>query len=444
MTALGVIGLLLGIVILIVVSYKGFSAVPTTMFAGAVVMILNGVNLWTGFSSYWIGGLAGVFTSYYLLFLVSTFFANVMQATGACTTVAYKFLDWFGKKHILTVLTVFCFLLCYGGVSFFVIMFAVAPIAFSLFAELNIPRKMIMLPVAAGAGAFVLAVPGSTQLSNVIPTALGTDLMAAPIMGYLMCIIGMAISIIYVESVYKKTMLAVESGALEGWIPNSDNVALRARDNVPATIGGFLPLVFVIAFIIVGSLTGFITNSTLLAVLAMLIGALLAIVLNYRFIEGSKAAVFKDMLTKSASGAAGSALTLGAIVGFGTIVSNTASFTSIVQWLMGLDMSPYWKGVISTGALAGVCGSASSGAKLTMEFLSEYFINSGCNLDVLHRLIANASITFDSLPHATGCFLMLSYFGLNHKQGYKYVFWLDTIIPLVLVIVFTAASTILY
>ena len=88
MTALGVIGLLLGIVILIVVSYKGFSAVPTTMFAGAVVMILNGVNLWTGFSSYWIGGLAGVFTSYYLLFQVSTFFANVMQATGACTTVA--------------------------------------------------------------------------------------------------------------------------------------------------------------------------------------------------------------------------------------------------------------------------------------------------------------------------------------------------------------------
>ena len=97
---------------------------------------------------------------------------------------------------------------------------------------------------------------------------------------------------------------------------------------------------------------------------------------------------------------------------------------------MNLNMSPYWKGVISTGALAGVCGSASSGAKLTMDYLGEYFINSGCNLEVLHRLIANASITFDSLPHATGCFLMLSYFGLNHKIGYKHVFWLDTVIPL--------------
>ncbi|WP_418710490.1 GntP family permease [Allofournierella sp.] len=444
MNALGIIGLLLGIVILIVVSYKGFSAVPTTMLAGAVVMILNGVNLWTGYSTMWIGGLAGVFTSYYLLFLVSTFFANVMQATGACTTVAYKFVDWFGKKHILTVLTVFCFLLCYGGVSFFVVMFAVSPIAFSLFAELNIPRKMIMLPVAAGAGAFVLAVPGSTQLSNVIPTALGTSLMAAPAMGFLICILGMAISFVYVEKVYKKTMLAVEAGTEPGWVPDSSNAALRARGDVPGITGGFLPLLFVIAFIVAGSFIKFIENATLLAVLAMLIGSVLAIALNLKFIEGSKMAAFKEMLTKSATGAAGSALTLGAIVGFGTIVSNTASFTSIVEWLMNLNMSPYWKGVISTGALAGVCGSASSGAKLTMDYLGEYFINSGCNLEVLHRLIANASITFDSLPHATGCFLMLSYFGLNHKIGYKHVFWLDTVIPLALVIVFTFACTLLF
>lgn len=166
---LGITGLFLGIAVLIIVSYRGYHAVPTSLLAGAVILILNGINVWTGFSKSWIGGMAVVFTNYYLLFLASSMFANMMQITGACETIAYKFVDWFGKKHILTVLTVFCFLLCYGGVSFFVIMFAIAPIAWSLFEELNIPRKMIIVATAAGAGAFVLAAPGSSQIQNVIP-----------------------------------------------------------------------------------------------------------------------------------------------------------------------------------------------------------------------------------------------------------------------------------
>jgi hypothetical protein len=54
MGALGIIGLLLGIAVLIFVSYKGIHAVPTTLLAGAVVLILNGVNVWSGFSESWI------------------------------------------------------------------------------------------------------------------------------------------------------------------------------------------------------------------------------------------------------------------------------------------------------------------------------------------------------------------------------------------------------
>lgn len=125
MTALGIIGLILGIIVMIVFAYWGLNAVPLSLLAGAVICIFNGINLWTGFATSWAGGLATVFSAYYILFFVSTCFANIMGETGACTAIAYKFLDWFGKKHIITVLSLFCFLLCYGGVSFFVCMFAV-------------------------------------------------------------------------------------------------------------------------------------------------------------------------------------------------------------------------------------------------------------------------------------------------------------------------------
>ena len=45
----------------------------------------------------------------------------------------------------------------------------------------------------------------------------------------------------------------------------------------------------------------------------------------------------------------------------------TLAFGEIIKWLMGLDMSTYWKGVISTGTIAGICGSASSGEQLTIR-----------------------------------------------------------------------------
>ena len=445
MDALGIIGLLAGIVILIVVSYKGFHAVPTTILAAAVVLLLNGINLWTGFSTAWIGGLAGVFTAYYLLFLFSTIFANFMQETGACTTVAYKLIDWFGKKHIMTVLTILCFVLCFGGVSFFVIMFAIGPIAFSMFAELNVPRKAIILPVAAGAGAFVLACPASTQLSNVIPTALGTSLTAAPILGIIMLVVGMAVSIIYCEKAYAKMMKEVAEGKDPGWVPDANIPALRGREEVPGALGGFLPLFVVVALIIVGSiLKWFGGNATELAVIAMIAGTLVCMLLNFKFFQGKLGELFKGLLAKSAVGAAGSALVLGAVVGFGTVVSNTPAFTKVVAWVMGIQIPVYWKAVIATAVLAGVCGSASSGAKLVMQYLGEYFVGSGANLAILHRLIANASVTFDSLPHATGCFLMLSYFGLNHKIAYKHIFWLDTIIPLAITLIATLICSIAF
>lgn len=441
--ALGIIGLFLGIAVLVIVSYKGFHAVPGSLIAGAVILLLNGINVWTGFSESWIGGMATVFTSYYLLFMASTMFANMMQITGACETIANKFVDWFGKKHILTVLALFCFILCYGGVSFFVIMFAIAPIAWSLFEELNIPRKMIAVATSAGAGAFVLAAPGSPQIQNVIPTALGTSLTAAPVMGALMTIIGMIMSIIVVEWWYKRTMKQVELGEIEGWVPNGTEITHK-RENTPGIVGGFAPLVVVIGIIIVCSIVAKGMDATFLAVIAMCFGIITAIVFNYKCIEGEKAALFKGWLKDSAVGASGSALTLGAVVGFGMIVSSTDAFANIVQALMGMDMSVYWKGVLSTSVIAGICGSASSGSQLTMQYLGDYFINSGANLDVLHRLIANASVTFDALPHATGCFLMFSYFGLNHKIAYKYGFVLNVVLPVIVVAIFTVIATILY
>lgn len=442
MEALGIFGLLAGIALMIILAYRGWNAIPLTLIAGIVICVFNGIGVWDGITA-WATGLGGTFTSYFMLFFLSTCFANMMEATGACTSIANKFIAWFGKKHILTVLSLFVFILCYGGVSFFVCMFAVGPIMMKLFKELNVPRPLSIIPLAIGGGAWVYAIPGSTQLSNVIPTSLGTSLMAAPVMGFLAVGVGMVVSLVIAEFIYKKQMTLVAEGKLAGFT-GDDAMIADDRTDLPSALCAFLPMVVLIVFIVVCSFAKFITNGTLLACLAMFIALVVCFLLNMKYISGGKIDALKQILAKGATGAAGSALTLGAVVGFGTLVSSTAAFQNIVDWLMTLNISIYWKSVISTGVISGVAGSASSGTRLTVQYLGDYFVNSGCNLDVLHRLISLSSITFDSLPHCTGCFLMFSYLGLNHKNAYKYTFLFDTVITLAMVLICTLIASILF
>ena len=74
-----------------------------------------------------------------------------------------------------------CALLTYGGVSLFVVAFAVYPFAAELFRQSGIPKRLIPATVALGAFSFTMdALPGTPQIQNIIPTSFfGTNAWAA-------------------------------------------------------------------------------------------------------------------------------------------------------------------------------------------------------------------------------------------------------------------------
>jgi H+/gluconate symporter-like permease len=77
-----------------------------------------------------------------------------------------------------------CAALTYGGVSLFVVAFAVFPVADALFRQAEVPHRLIPAAIALGAFTFTMtALPGTPAIQNAIPMAyFGTTLFAAPVL----------------------------------------------------------------------------------------------------------------------------------------------------------------------------------------------------------------------------------------------------------------------
>lgn len=159
---LGIIGLILAIACMIFFAYKGLGALPLTLMCALIVALFNGMNVWEAFSKFYMGGYTGVYMSYFLIFVFSAFYAKLMDESGSATAIGYKLIDWFGKKNVMLVSILMVSALTYGGISLFVVIFAVAPILFMLFKEAHLPRHLTITPVAIGAATYTMtSLPGT-------------------------------------------------------------------------------------------------------------------------------------------------------------------------------------------------------------------------------------------------------------------------------------------
>lgn len=430
---IGILGLILAIVILVVGAYKGLGALPLTLIASLVAIVTNGVNLWTGFATQYMAGYTSAYTSYFLMFAVSCLYAKLMDESGSASSIGYKFIDWFGKKNVMLVSILIISVLTYGGVSLFVVVYAVAPIMFLLFKEANLPRHLTMAAIGVGATTYTMAsLPGTPQLTNVVPTEyLGTTLMAAPVLSIVTSAVMFVLCLLYCNWEVKKARVKGE-----GWTfpDNVDPVLYEVKDRsqLPPAWKAFLPIIVLLLIIILGS--KFAKSSTMLATLAMLVGAVLTYVLNIPKFKGKD---WKALLTDGLEGGVEGIGGLAAVLAFGNVVNNSEAFRQIVEWVLSVDMHPYIRGLFATSVFAGITGSSSGGLRLVFEALGDTFISSGVNLETLHRLTAIAAGGLDTLPHSPGLFLMFAVLGVDHKSAYRHIFQTSVTIPVAIVVVAT-------
>ena len=137
------------------------------------------------FSGIFMHKMVGFIELYFPVFLLGAVFGKVIELSGFSKSIVSAVIKVVGRERATLAIVLVCALLTYGGVSLFVVVFAVYPFAAEMFRQSDIPKRLIPGTIALGAFTFTMdALPGTPQIQNIIPsTFFKTNGWAAPWLG---------------------------------------------------------------------------------------------------------------------------------------------------------------------------------------------------------------------------------------------------------------------
>jgi H+/gluconate symporter-like permease len=431
------------LVFLMVAAYRGFSVILFAPVAALLaVLFTDPFAVAPIFTGVFMEKMAGFAKLYLPVFVLGAIFGKLIEISGFSRSIVASVIRIVGPQRAIVSIVLVCALLTYGGVSLFVVVFAVYPFAAEMFRQGDIPKRLIPGTIALGAFSFTMdALPGSPQIQNIIPTTFfHTTTWAAPWLGVAGSVFILALGLSYLEWRRRKAAVAGETYGVGH--SNEPQTSLAASP-ISAWVA-ILPLVVVGA---ANSLFTFLipriygaTNETLLPGMtapiatqiknvtaiwavegALLLGILTVAAFGFAAIAGK----FAEASKQAVAGALLASMNTAAEYGFGAVIATLPGFIVIRDGLK-LIPNPLVNEAVTVTTLAGITGSASGGLSIALASMAEPFISSahavGIPLDVLHRVASMASGGMDTLPHNGAVITLLAVTGLTHRQSYGDVF----------------------
>lgn len=428
---ISLLGIVIAIVIFVIGIFKGYHIAAVSLACVALVAIFSGVGIMDSLANVWAAKFAGVYKSYFLLFFFSALFAKSLGDTGAASAIAFKLVKlarlWPKHEKLMAVLSIGMMyaIFTYGGISVFVVVFTVLYIAKDLFTELNIPWKLYTCG-AIGSSTFTVAMlPGSPQLTNLIPMEyFGTDAKAAPVLGIVCAIITIILSVIWINYQVRKC-----EKAGEGFEP-SGTALLRSWDSSKDVVRVDMPL----WKCLLPSAVLFIVLNVFDAspVVALLSGTVASYILFNPVKQWEK---IKPSLHTAVSNANQAIIALAAASGFGGMVASVTGFQLILGALDKIPGTPAFQIAVSVNVAAAFSASSSTGLRMTLDMLADKFIATGIAPAALHRLSAISSIGLDTLPHSPALANSFYMSKLSYKDAYINNFMLSVVITLIVAVI---------
>ncbi|HDS7113908.1 TPA: GntP family permease [Klebsiella aerogenes] len=431
---------LLALGLLMLAAYRGYSVILfAPLVALGAVLLTQPAAVAPVFSDIFMDKLVGFVKLYFPVFLLGAVFGKLIEFSGFSRSIVSAVTRLMGQNKAMPVIILVCALLTYGGVSLFVVVFAVYPFAAEMFRQSQIPKRLMPATIALGAFTFTMdALPGSPQIQNIIPTTFyGTTSWAAPWLGVLGSAFVAIGGWLYLEAMRRK---AQRRG--EGYGSELINEPETPADlNLPHPVIALLPLIIVgVANLLFTWLipqaygSHFLIDlpglkapmesdvKKMVAIWAVMAALLCGIITIFLFAGRSLKGKLADGSKVAVGGAMLAALNTASEYGFGGVIAALPGFVQVADALKAIP-NPLLNQAITINILSGITGSSSGGMSIALAAMADRFVESahaaGIPLEVMHRVASMAAGGMDTLPHNGAIITLLAVTGLTHRQAYK-------------------------
>ncbi|MDF2500079.1 MAG: Citrate transporter [Anaerosporomusa subterranea] len=443
-------GIILSLFLLMFFAYKGFSVILFAPVFALLAASLAGLPLMPAYTELFMAKGVTYIKSYFPVFLLGAVFGKVMEDTGLAKGISQWIINSLGKERAILSVVLAGAVLTYGGVSLFVVVFAVYPFASALFKQADIPKRLVPGAIALGAFTFTMdSFPGTPQIQNIIPTNyFGTTIYAAPISGLLGGLIILFLGVAWMEH-RRRSALAAGEGYGNHTLNEPEGTVTV---DLPSWYIGVIPLLTVLAInfflnniytwnpdllqpfqamklpLLVASVKNVTSNWSL--IIALVCGILVAVALSLGRIS------MENLAKTLNAGAVGSLLAImntASEVGYGNVISSLPGFKAISNALINIKIggTPLVSEAVTVNILAGITGSASGGMSIALDLFAKDWLawanSTGISPEMLHRVASMASGGMDTLPQNGAVITLLAVCGLTHRDSYMDIFIMTVI-----------------
>ncbi|MDT2659260.1 GntP family permease [Enterococcus hulanensis] len=415
-------GILFGVLAIVYLSIREVNIVVAAPLATIIIVVSNHMDIVTAMlgveKNNYMGALGSYIMNYFAVFLLGSILAKLMETSGATVSIADYIMSKVGVGNpfrVLVAIFVVSFVLTYGGISLFVVMFAVLPLAKTLFQKMNLSWNLIQVPLWLGIGTVTMTMlPGTPAIQNVIPIQyLDTSLTAAflpSILGSIGCIV---FGLIYMNYVLKRSLKKGEDfGTYTASIDSK-----QIYHSKPSFVKSIFPLVLLILITISGSLAGSDYLRRNIIYIALIVAILLSLILFNSFISdkintisiGGKDSISPIFSTASA-------------VAFGAVVMSADGFNIFADMILRIPGSPLFSLTFLSAFMSAITGSTSGALGIIMPNFAEYYLSLGVNPEMLHRVAAVSANITTIVPQGGAYLTFLAISGLKFKNSFKDTF----------------------
>ena len=444
------------LVFLMVVAYRGFSVIIFAPIAAMVgVLLTDPAAVPPAFTNIFMEKMVGFVKLYLPVFLLGAIFGKLIEMSGFSKSIVYWVIGQVGRERAILSIVLVCAILTYGGVSLFVVVFAVYPFAAEMFRLSNIPKRLIPGTIALGAFTFTMdALPGTPQIQNIIPTTFfKTNTWAAPWLGVVGGVFILIVGLSYLEW---RRYRAQKRGEGYGEFQINEPEPI-AKEALPNPLIAFLPLVVVGVMnrLITGWIPQFYPDSYTVDIDAYRssysgagqaadrdLGGRGGLASRHRRRPPLRIQDGRRQIRRgdesAVAGALLASMNTASEYGFGAVIASLPGFLVIAEALRSIP-NPLVNEAVTVTALAGITGSASGGMSIALATMANDFIKAaneaGIPMEVLHRVASMASGGMDTLPHNGAVITLLAVTGLTHRVSYGDIFAITCIKTLAVFVV---------